>query len=94
MADIQNSLPQLIEQLEGFAHIFRYKVIYAKSVLILINIESHKVVLPPLIEIIYLDIKNSPKVSAMVNHNYLIVLKQLKKIKAFTILSPGQNCNY
>lgn len=83
MADVQNSLPIVLEKLKHFGYLSGYKVNYAKSALMLINVDKHDVALPPEVIVVtettYLGIRVRPNVTLTAKNSYLSVLKKIEE---------------
>ncbi len=83
MANVQQTLPYLLEVLERFGYLSGYKVNLSKSALMLINTDPSKISLPPHIkvtkEVLYLGVRISTSLSTLAKTNYLLILKKTEE---------------
>ena len=83
MADVQRSLPVVLEILENFGYFSGYKVNLSKSALMLVNVDQSEVTIPPQIivtnEVSYLGIKISTSLSAIAKTNYSLVSQKIEE---------------
>ena len=82
MADVQRSLPVVLEILNDFGYLSGYKVNLSKSALMLVNIDRSEVTIPPQLmvtdEVTYLGIKISPSLSTIAKTNYSLVSRKIE----------------